>query len=101
MENETCRWNVKHAETVDQAVSSMRHNSPDCSVSPQCVTKKRAFGQTIAKRRELIEALDTLKALACDSYYQANGLEDYAAKCAELFGIEQRRGYVQLFLKGV
>ena len=27
-------------------------------------------------------------------------LNDYAAKCAELFGIEQRRGYVQLFLKG-
>ena len=94
-------WNVKHAETVSQAVSAMRHSTPDCSVSPSSDIKTQSFGRTLELRRKLNNALDQLKALACDSYYQAHGMADYEAKCAELFEIKPRRGYVQLTMKEV
>ena len=92
-------WNVKHCDTVAQAVSAMRHNTPDCSVSPECETRKKPWGQTIDARRKLQKALETLKALASDEYYREHGLAGYEAKCEELFEIKQRRGYAQLRMK--
>jgi hypothetical protein len=68
----------------------MRDNSPNCSVSPSCDTKRLPFGKTIAARHKLQSALAELKVLACDEWYQAHGMADYEAKCAELFEIKQR-----------
>ena len=94
---ETLAWNVKNVETVSQAVSMMRimHG---CTVSPQCITKNRAFGHTIEARRKLQAAIAELKPLAADSYYLEHGRADYDAACARLFTIAKRRGYVLLTL---
>jgi len=95
----TMIWNVKNAETVQQAVNNMRHGI-DCKPSPSCITKCRSWGQTIEYRRKLQAVLGELKSLACDEYYLKNGMADYNAACEKHFFISKRRGYVALTMKG-
>lgn len=98
LQSETFVWNVKHAKSVAQAVSSLRHNL-DCSVSPQCITRRRGWGHTIDLRRKLQAAMEELKTLASDDYCSVRGVADYEAACAKLFEVKPRRGYVQLSFK--
>lgn len=95
---DTMIWNVKNASTVAQAVTNMRH-SIDCTPSPQCVTRRKAFGHTIEARRRLRAALEAIQPLAANDYYLAHGMADYDAACEKWFSVSPRRGYVQLVLK--
>lgn len=91
---DTMVWNIKGVYSIQGAVTALRHNV-DCSASPQCITRRKAFGHTIDILRKYRAVMEELKALA---NAPDKGIE-YIAACEKYFLAEARRGYIKLSLK--